>query len=136
MSRVNTALIIDDDLGFVWWLGSVLTDLGCHSLPALNCAQALEFVATFQLSVDLLIVQPGLSGITELIKSLDKPELRIVAILENDSKLAPTHAGMPYDASIVRPRGGQPLTRREWDETLRTLLNSLSLPCVNQMVRS
>src|SRR5579864_7603483 len=36
-----TVLIVDDDLGFVWWLGDIFNEAGARCVPALSCGAAM-----------------------------------------------------------------------------------------------
>lgn len=134
MNRVHTVLIIDDDLGFVWWLGSILTEIGCHTIPALNCNQALEFIAKFQLHVNLLIVKAGIPGISQLIRMLNNPDLKTVGI-EEDAALAAGQPGSTFDAVLMRPYSREAILKEEWQGKLQTLLNALNLSCASETVR-
>lgn len=134
MNRVQTVLIVDDDLGFVWWLGSMFAEIGCHAVPAVNCAQALDFVAKFELQIDLLIAKPTLSGLSQLIRSLGKPDLKTVAIVD-DTMFAPDDLVRSYDKILTRPSSREPISRREWQRKLQTLLKTLSLTCVSEVAR-
>lgn len=134
MNRVYTVLIIDDDLGFTWWLGSIFSEIGCHAVPALNCNQALEFVEKFQLSVNLLIVKAGIPGISQLTRMLNNPDLKTVAI-EEDATLAASQPGSMFDAVLTRPYSREPVVKGEWEQKLRTLLSALNLSCESEITR-
>jgi len=42
-----TVWIVDDDLGFVWWLGDIFSEVGCRALPALSCKDAVALMNEF-----------------------------------------------------------------------------------------
>ena len=44
-----TVLIVDEDVGFVFWLGEILTKLGCRAVPALDCTQAVAITGALDL---------------------------------------------------------------------------------------
>ena len=77
---MNTVLIADRDLGFVFWLGQALGQLGYQVLPATHVAQAANYAEQFR--VDLLILNPALPKILALVKSLQdsQTDLKILAI--------------------------------------------------------
>ena len=54
---MNTVLIADRDLGFVFWLGQALGKLGYQVLPAMNVPQAASYAEQFR--VDLLVLDPA-----------------------------------------------------------------------------
>lgn len=64
-------LILDDDLGFVWWLGEIFTELGYGAVPAPSCPQALSMIEALDLSVDLAILNPELPGISPMIRAIE-----------------------------------------------------------------
>jgi hypothetical protein len=67
VASVPTVLILDDDLGFVWWLGEIFTELGY----APSCPQALSTIEALDLSVDLAILNPELPGISPMIRAIE-----------------------------------------------------------------
>jgi hypothetical protein len=64
-----TALIVDDDLGFVWWLGERFHEAGYQPAPALNPRQAGFLVKELNLKITVVVVNPGLPGARKLIKT-------------------------------------------------------------------
>jgi hypothetical protein len=72
-----TVLIVDQDLGFVWWLGDILHGIGCTVVPALSCQQAIILMKELNLNVDLLFVDPSLGGVSSMIEALSMGQNRI-----------------------------------------------------------
>ena len=70
LTEPPTVLIVDQDLGFVWWLGEILQTAGCSVVPALNCQQAINLMKELNLNLDLIFVDPTLSGIPSMIEIL------------------------------------------------------------------
>jgi hypothetical protein len=98
-------LIVDEDLGFLGWLGELLTEAGYRTLPALNCRQAVSLIKKFKLTVDVIAVNEGLPGVSGMLSTLQRthPPLKIVAIRNpaaNHSK------GIPAHATLERPSDG------------------------------
>jgi len=124
-SGAHTLLIVDNDVGFMWWLGELLLEADYHAVPALNCSQALAAVKRFNLEIDLLVVNPALTGVPRLLASLERPghDLRIVLIREGPIGLK--YPGFRYDATLTRPSSGDPITRTDWLRKLRTLLRQI-----------
>jgi hypothetical protein len=60
-------LIIDEDLGFVFWLGRVLIDAGYEVWPARNTADAATLVNELETRMDLLIINPNSKGAEEFV---------------------------------------------------------------------
>lgn len=66
-----TILIVDQDLGFVMWLGNTLGSKGYLTLPSTSAPEALRVIADLAIgTVDLLIVNPALPATSELVDSL------------------------------------------------------------------
>ena len=62
-------LILDADLGFVVWL-EIFNEVGCEVVPALNSDQALSIVRELELRVDIIVVNPRLWRVAEMIRTL------------------------------------------------------------------
>ena len=70
--RTPVVLIVDRDLGFVWWLGEILNNAECDAVPALNCREAMTIANDLKLDVDVLFVNPKLVGVPALTRSLSR----------------------------------------------------------------
>ena len=116
-----TALIVDDDVGFILWLGEMLTESGYQAIPALHCRQALTLVKKLALRVDVLVVNPELRGATRAMKTLSSghPSLRVVLIRDPS---APGPAPDPNHATLERPSAWEPISRPQWVTKIRKLL--------------
>ena len=69
---VATILILDNDLGFAFWLGQILSAPHCTALPAFNVAEASELINHFDLKIDFLIMNPAVPGAEEFTRALRK----------------------------------------------------------------
>jgi hypothetical protein len=96
---MKTVLIIDDDLGFVFWLGRILADAGCQPLPAKGVSEACAWLSELNTEIDLLIVNPSLAGAADFTKTLRRSgrNVRILAALSNEDQ----PADQTQDADIV-----------------------------------
>ena len=83
LTEPPTVLIVDGDLGFVWWLGEILHNAGCAVVPALNCQQAITLMKELSLNLDLIFVDPTLSGVSSMIDTLraGQDRIKIVDVL-------------------------------------------------------
>ena len=81
-----TVLIVDEDLGFIFWLRDIVTEAGCLCIPALNSLQAISFVRELKVEIDLLIVKPSLAGVSEMIQTLNNAHIH--------SRLSPASTGL------------------------------------------
>lgn len=79
-------LIVDEDLGFVFWLGQILDSEGYVSIPARGVAEAAEIVTLLRLQIDALIASPAARGVRELIERLrfSSPALRVVQLANDE----------------------------------------------------
>jgi hypothetical protein len=118
-----TALIVDDDLGFVWWLGERFHEAGYQPAPALNPRQAGFLVKELNLKITVVVVNPGLPGARKLIKTLshsNSPPLKIILIRD---PIASTNVLIRAHATLERPSGLEAASRPEWLRELRRILN-------------
>jgi DNA-binding NtrC family response regulator len=115
---VKTILILDNDVGFVFWLGQALDRAGYQALPARNVSGALRLLAALSLRPDLLIVNFSLSGTAGLIDRLREsfPDLKVIALNEN------TPARLPgVDARRTRPDSVDGKTESAWLQAVKSL---------------
>jgi hypothetical protein len=77
---MDTVLIADRDLGFVFWLGEKLGKLGYQALPAMNLSQATTLAK--KLPIDVLVLSPAFPNVPGLLKSLGRfqKSVRILAL--------------------------------------------------------
>jgi DNA-binding NtrC family response regulator len=121
----TTVWIVDNDLGFVWWLGEIFTEAGCRTLPALSCEQALTLIKSLNVGVDLLVVDPQLPGVMKMLQSLSRahPKLKIVTIGKASAALP---AALRPQASLERPSASDSISRSEWLTKVRKLLKEVA----------
>jgi DNA-binding NtrC family response regulator len=95
-------LVVDCDLGFVFWLGQILDRAGYEAFPARSVPDALKLITELHLSVSLMIVDYSLSGAANLIATMRRAQksLKIMALVEDDSGPTPPEA----DAQYRKPR--------------------------------
>jgi ActR/RegA family two-component response regulator len=117
-----TALIVDDDVAFVLWLGEMLTENGYQPYPALTCRLALALVKKLSLQVDVLVLNPKLRGAARAIEalSIERPSLRVVLI--RDPSESVTVIPNSNHATLDRPRSWEPVSRDEWIAQIRKVL--------------
>lgn len=118
-----TALIVDDDVGFILWLGEMFTASGYQAYPALQCREALTLTRKLALRVDVLVVNPDLPGATRAMRSLTsaQPALRVV-LIRDPAKSGPLpHSIHP---ALERPSAWEPISRPQWIMKIRKALMS------------
>ena len=126
-------LIIDQDLGFLMWLGELFTELGCQTVPALHCRHAIELAQRLELPISTLVVNPDLPGAAKTIKTLvaSNPNARVVLIRDagadpkSSGPRAPSQANAPTlvrQLILERPAPGEPISRQAWLARVRKVL--------------
>lgn len=92
-------------------------------MPALNCRQAVSLAAMWDSYIDLIVVNPALSGVIDMVQTLSRVHRpKIVIIRDPDVEV-----NVPADAAINRPDLGSSAFRASWTERLRSLLKSIGL---------
>lgn len=121
----TTVWIVDNDLGFVWWLGELFTEAGCRALPALSCEQAMSFMKSLKVGIDLLVVNPQLPGVTDMLQGFQRthPNLKIVAVGKASAALS---ASVHPLARLERPFASDSISRPEWLKKVRKLLKEVA----------
>lgn len=116
-----SVLIVDEDLGFLGWLGELFSQAGYRALPALNCRQAVSLIKKFKVDIDVLAVDEGLPGVTGMIGTLRRTRrpLKIVAI-RNPARDG--DAAIRAHATLDRPTGWEPISRTDWLKKVTSVL--------------
>ena len=117
----TTVWIVDDDLGFVWWLGEIFTEAGCRALPALSCEQAVSLMKQLDVGIDLLVLNPQLPGVIRMLQMLRGADanFKVVAIGKTPPVLA---TAIHPQANLERPSSSDSISRLEWLTKVRKLL--------------
>jgi DNA-binding response OmpR family regulator len=100
---VRTILIVDSDLGFVFWLGKALRDAGYETLPAKDVPQAAVLIGELKTEIDLLIINPSMAGAANLVNTLRlfRRGMKVLSMLgEKDTE---TGQIPNLDATIHKP---------------------------------
>jgi hypothetical protein len=119
-----TVLIVDRDLGFVFWIGEIFNEVGCHAVPALDCTEAISITKELNLRIDLVVVNPQLPGVADMVRTLQSPSLKIIAIRDRRVQAIRT---FPVDAILERPSGSEPISRERWLDRVRKILRDFHL---------
>jgi DNA-binding response OmpR family regulator len=80
---MKNILIVDNDLGLMFWLGAALVDAGYRAWPAGSLAEAISVVGRKpSMRLDLLIVNASLPGVSKLIAHFRRtqPHLNVMAL--------------------------------------------------------
>ncbi len=82
--HVKTVLIVDDDLGFAFWLGQALDQAGYETWPARSVTAAKSLLAEVRLAVDLLVITASLPRALAFATylGLSKADFKVIAVYE------------------------------------------------------
>jgi len=85
---MRAVLIIDPDLGFVFWLGRLLAGAGCQALPAKGFSEASALLDELHMRIDLLVVSSLLTGSAEFAETLRRshPNLKVLLVLDEKER--------------------------------------------------
>ena len=121
VTRKPAALIVDEDVGLIFWFGEIFGKAGWNIVPALNCRQAVSLAVMWDSHIDLIVVSAALNGIAEMVQTLSRVHRpKIVLIGDPD-----VDADIPAHATIDRPDVSTSFSRAEWAEQVRKLLKEL-----------
>jgi hypothetical protein len=126
-SLLKTVLIVDDDLGFVFWLGHALDTLSYSALPAKSVPDAAMLVMQLDLRVDLLIINPTLTGAADFISALHRSQkdARAIGILSHPSQIV----NIPgISATQSKPTVFDQSAKASWLECVEDVLARRTVP--------
>jgi ActR/RegA family two-component response regulator len=120
MKRPPSILIVDTDLGFVFWLGRALDDDGYQALPAKSVAGAISLLDQLKIRIDLLIINPSLQRNAPLIERLHRTQehLRVIALSADPKASIPEG----FNASKSKPLQIDKAAKFEWLELIRSVI--------------
>ena len=109
---MKNILIVDNDLGFVCWLGEVLIGAGYQPWPACSVSDAIALLGRKpSVPLDLLIANPSLQGISRLITLYRRSQahLKVMAVGSHGEKILPG-----VKAWHEKPSPGDKSAKQEW----------------------
>jgi len=119
VNAIRNILIVDDDLGFLFWLGSILTAAHYRPWPACSISDALDLVGREPVvRLDLLIVNPTLPGISQLIALFRRtqPHLKVMGLGRRNKAALPD-----VDAWHLKPGPIDRAAGRKWVRAIKGL---------------
>jgi len=119
MKTIKNILIVDDDLGFLFWLSDVLIGADYQPWPACSVSDAITVVGSKPaVRLDLLIVNPTLPGISKLPAFFRRtqPQLKVMGLGRQDQASLPG-----VNAWHLRPGPTDDGARKEWVRAIRGL---------------
>ena len=121
--RNRTVLIVDPELGFVFWLGQALDRAGYQALPAKSCEDATELLKQLNVEIDLLIVGHSLAGAGAFAAALrhSQGHLKVITVISDGEE--PNSAFPGADATQFMLSGVDKASEREWLETIEDVFS-------------
>lgn len=119
-----TVLIVDEDVGFISWLGEIFSEAGYRALPALSCHQAVSLIKKLKLDVDVIAVNQRLRGISWAIGTLSSAKRPLKIVLIRNPAVDAIEV-IPSHAILERPSGWDPISRADWLRKIRRVLKQV-----------
>jgi DNA-binding NtrC family response regulator len=118
---VKTVLIVDDDLGFAFWLGQALDRAGYEAWPAQGVTAAESLLAEVKLQIDLLVINASLPRALALATYLgrNRADFKVIAVYEEPGDVVRPF----FEASAVhdKPEAINAETASEWVQIVRNV---------------
>ena len=119
-------LIVDDDLGFVFWLGHTLDNLGHCALPAKTVQDAALLIMQFDLQIDVLVIDVALPGASDFTAAIHRTNSRVkvIGIVDDQSP-----ARIP-GVSVAHPKPAciDASARFDWIDCVEGVLADRTVP--------
>lgn len=108
---MQTLLIVDDDLAFVFWLGSGLEAHGLQAIPAKNATAARALLGRIEYPLKAAVVNAALPGTARLVKDLRRrqPGIRVISLGGGEQTALPG-----ADLVLGRPADLDNVAKAEW----------------------
>ena len=122
--HVKTVLIVDDDLGFAFWLGQALDRAGYETWPARSVTAAKALLAEVRLGVDLLVITATLPRALAFATYLGrtKQDFKVIAVYED---LSDGIKPFPKAAAVhQKPQTIDTAAKLEWVQLVTGVLES------------
>jgi len=121
----KTVLIVDEDLGFVFWLGRLLNETGYQAWPARSGDEAAALLNEIGVAVDLLVINPNTAGAAAFVEDQRRfADFKTIAIHPPDVPLQ-VEDDAPFagiDADLAKPGRPNDLAAFEWMGVIDSLL--------------
>ena len=111
-------LLIDHDMGLMFWLGQALDRAGFDAFPARSVYDAKQLIEQLHLSVDLAVVNFSLAGAHDFVVDLhDRGHAKIIGLVDSQ---APIHSVEDWQWS--KPAAADELSKMEFLLQIHQLL--------------
>jgi ActR/RegA family two-component response regulator len=112
-------LLVDSDLGFVFWLGQALDAAGFQAVPAKNVADAVSLITEHHVSVNLVIFNAAFANAVPLLSALQSSTVKFIAVVPEGVD----QGSLPgVDAIRQKPGKLNQHSRREWVNFIQNVI--------------
>jgi DNA-binding response OmpR family regulator len=115
-------LLIDRDLGLLFWLGHVMDQAGYQAFPARSVPDAVSLLGELHLNISVLILDCSLPGTEGLITALRRSKRFLKVVCMNGDGQHTCVKGI--DALCPKPGGFSPPAVFKWVKALREALSA------------
>jgi CheY-like chemotaxis protein len=130
LPKRTNILIVDSDLGSVFWLGQALDLAGCESLPAKSLSDAKALLDELKVTVDLLIVRSSMPGAAAFAETLRRTQgrLKMIGLVGDNEESFELEPQM--DAWLQKPFLTHETAKCDYLELIRLVLaDDDTVPC-------
>jgi len=121
----NAILLIDSDIGFLFWLGRLLDHAGYEAFPARSVPEAVALLRELHLTVSLLIFDCTLEGADDLVSGMRTRNRFLKTIcLNGDGHM---RCVVHTDAVCRKPGDIDEAAKSTWLQTVRSVLSASML---------
>ncbi len=120
---VKTILLVDSDLGFIFWLGHVLDAAGYIALPAKSVPDAIVLLVQHRLTISLLVLNSSLAGAASLVEVMRNLQARVKIIGINTAEGDTGGPLQGIDISRPKPERIDERTTRDWLHLTKRVLS-------------
>ena len=125
-------LLVDTDLGFLFWLGSALDAAGYEAFPARSVPDAIALLADLHLTVELIIINFALAGAANFVRAMRQASRRLKIVSLSDPESSDLEFGP--DAVFAKPAGVTQQATADLVQIVRTTLASDASPLSRAVV--
>jgi DNA-binding response OmpR family regulator len=118
----GSILLVDRDLGLLFWLGRILDQAGYQAFPAKSVRDALALLRELHLTVGVLILNCSLPEAEDLITGLRNSQRYLKVICLNGEQEHYCVRGV--DAVCPKPSDFSERSKTDWVESVREVLAS------------
>jgi hypothetical protein len=119
---VKTVLLVDDNLGFAFWLGQALDRAGYETWPARSVPAAESLLEEVPLAVDLLVINASLPRAPAFATDLSRTRTNFKVIAVYEEATDPLTSFPQACAVHQKPHTIDVAAKLEWVQLIRVVL--------------